>query len=182
MWHSPVACCSSQKFGLTHYGQSSLLINKDTMVVKYSPASWSNIIELHDPATCQENVNYVSTSPKISPEFGLSCMMTIMIMVVVKKIEPPSCFFATLSHRRWHMSLSFFQQIQADDLPGNFWFPNLGLLTRYLSPESHEDLDTREPLEIWFEMGIYTRFWLVLHGQLNSVVKGIYLTFLREKA
>ena len=88
MWHSPVACCSSQKFGLTHYVQSSLLINKDTMVVKkYSPASWSNIIELQDPATCQENVNYVSTSPKISPEFGFSCMMTMVIMVVVVQQE-----------------------------------------------------------------------------------------------
>ena len=65
------------------FWSKSLLINKDTMVVKYSPASWSNIIELQDPATFQENVKYVRTSTKISPEFGLSCMMTMMILVVV---------------------------------------------------------------------------------------------------
>ena len=64
-----------------------------------------------------------------------------------------------------------------------FLISQLETFTRYLSPESHEDLDTREPLEVLFEMDIIKPdFELVLHGQLNSVVKGIYLTFLREKA
>ena len=164
MWHSPIACCSSQKFGLTHYGQSSCLINKDIKVEKYSPASWSNIIELQDPATCQENVNYVKTSS-------------------AKKIGPPSCFFATPSHRRWHMSLSFFQQIQADDLSGNFWFLNLRLFSKIFV--------TWVPRGFGHERAPGNLIW---NGYLNpilnkycmvnssSVVKSIYLTFLREKA
>ena len=120
------------------------------MVVKYSPASWSNIIELQDPATCQENVNYVSTSPKISPEFGLSCMMTMMIMVVVVQQEnrTSQLFLCnSITQALAHVTKLF--PVDTGQRPARqFLISQLGILTRYLSPESHEDLDTREPLEI----------------------------------